>query len=653
MPAKVAVLMAAYNADATVREAVDSILASTMPVDLFVVDDCSRVPVQELLGSPPGVTFIRLPRNGGLAAALNAGLKHILPLGYKYIARMDADDISYPHRFAAQVAFMERHPEVGMVGSGARFIDDKTGAPVMHYAPPLDPEQIRNAMYFNNCFVHPTWLLRSEVMARLGPYSLDYPAAEDYELVRRIASQVVLANVGDFLLDYRISSGGISVSKRRRQLLDRLRIQFRYLDATEWRCWAGMVKTLLLFVIPRKVVSVLKAEWRSWPGHAGGTAHQSVYQARHQRLQGAPPGTIDHGLQGHPKPMIAKTTIVRTGLETLYFSGAHKLMRPLVGGVGAILMLHHVRPPRSEAFQPNRQLEVTPDYLTRVIARLRRMQVDLISLDEMHRRLVERDFSRRFACLTFDDGYRDNKEWAYPILKAARVPFGLYIATSFPERLGKLWWLVLEAVIARNDRIALVMDGEERHIACVGVDAKRAVFERLYWWLRGLHSETDVLAVVRDLAARYGVDTAALCGELCMDWSEIAEMARDPLATIGAHTVNHVMLAKSPEAVVRAELTRSRAVLEATLGSAPVHFAYPFGDRTTAGPREFAIAAEVGYKTAVTTRPGVLFAEHADHLTALPRISLNGTYQDERFISVLMSGAATALWNGFRRVDAA
>jgi peptidoglycan/xylan/chitin deacetylase (PgdA/CDA1 family) len=138
-----------------------------------------------------------------------------------------------------------------------------------------------------------------------------------------------------------------------------------------------------------------------------------------------------------------------------------------------------------------------------------------------------------------------------------------------------------------------------------------------------------------------------------MDWSEIAEMARDPLATIGAHTVNHVMLAKSPEAVVRAELTRSRTVLEAALGSAPVHFAYPFGDRTTAGPREFAIAAEVGYKTAVTTRPGVLFAEHAGHLTALPRISLNGTYQDERFISVLMSGAATALWNGFRRVDAA
>jgi peptidoglycan/xylan/chitin deacetylase (PgdA/CDA1 family) len=351
--------------------------------------------------------------------------------------------------------------------------------------------------------------------------------------------------------------------------------------------------------------------------------------------------------------MTAKTTILRTGLETLYFSGAHKFLRPFVGGVGAILMLHHVRPRRSDAFQPNRQLEVTPDYLERVIARLRRLDVDIISLDEVHRRMVERDFRRRFACFTFDDGYRDNKEWAYPILKAAQVPFALYIATSFPERLGKLWWLVLEAVIARNTRITLVMDGEERQIACGDLGTKREVFERLYWWLRAMRSEDALLAVVRDLAARYQVDTTALCGDLCMNWSEIGEIARDPLCTIGAHTVNHMMLAKTSDPMVRAELIKSRAVLEAAVGVAPAHLAYPFGDRTTAGPREFAIAAELGFKTAVTTRPGVLFAEHAEHLTALPRISLNGTYQEERFISVLMSGAATALWNGFRRVDAA
>ena len=104
MSAEVAVLMAAYNAEATLRAAVDGILASTVPCDLYVVDDCSRVPVETTIGKQANVTIIRLPRNGGLASALNVGLAHILPLKYKYIARMDADDVSYPHRFASQIA---------------------------------------------------------------------------------------------------------------------------------------------------------------------------------------------------------------------------------------------------------------------------------------------------------------------------------------------------------------------------------------------------------------------------------------------------------------------------------------------------------------------------------------------------------------------
>ena len=93
--------------------------------------------------------------------------------------------------------------------------------------------------------------------------------------------------------------------------------------------------------------------------------------------------------------------------------------------------------------------------------------------------------------------------------------------------------------------------------------------------------------------------------------------------------------------------------IEASLALRPEHLSYPVGDATSAGPREFRIAAELGFKTAVTTRPGVLFPEHGAHLTALPRISLNGEFQQSRYLRVLLSGAATAMWNGFRRVDAA
>ena len=348
-----------------------------------------------------------------------------------------------------------------------------------------------------------------------------------------------------------------------------------------------------------------------------------------------------------------KRTIIRTGLETLYFSGAHLMMRPFCAGVGAILTLHHVRPPRKDAFQPNRLLEVSPAFLEDVLKGLRHAGVDIVSLDEMHRRLIERDFRRRFMCLTFDDGYRDNLEFALPILKAYDAPFALYVPTSFPDRMGELWWLTLEAVIARQTRVALVMNGEDRRYDCDTVEAKYELYEHIYWWLRSLESEDDLRAAVRDLAKRYHVDPAAFCADLCMTWAEIEEVAADPLATIGAHTVNHVMLKKASDEAVRSEMRMSAAVIEAALGKRPAHFSYPVGDPTSAGQREFRLAGELGFKTAVTTRPGVLFPQHAAHLMALPRISLNGEYQQRRYAKVLMSGAATALWNRFRRVDAA
>src|SRR5215212_3098555 len=211
-----------------------------------------------------------------------------------------------------------------------------------------------------------------------------------------------------------------------------------------------------------------------------------------------------------------KKVVLRTGMEALYFSGAHRLLQPLLGGVGAILTLHHVRPPRADAFQPNRLLEVSPAFLEDVIRGLRNAQVDLVTLDEMHRRLMERDFRRRFVCFTFDDGYRDNARHALPILKKYDVPFAIYIPTSFPDRAGELWWLTLEAAIANQTRLALVMDGEDRRYDCESTGAKYELYEHIYWWLRSLAHEEDLRRAVHDLGTRYGIDSAKICADLCM-----------------------------------------------------------------------------------------------------------------------------------------
>jgi len=346
--------------------------------------------------------------------------------------------------------------------------------------------------------------------------------------------------------------------------------------------------------------------------------------------------------------------IIRTGLETLYFSGMHHFMRPLVGGVGSILTMHHVRPRRPDAFQPNRLLEITPKFLEGLLKRLARARIDVISLDEMHQRFISEDFKRRFVCITFDDGYKDVKEYAYPLLRKYKLPFAMYIPTSFPDRLGEMWWLALEAVIAQNSRIGMVINGKDQFFECGSVGEKRELYDAVYGYIRSMKTEDELRKFVRDLCATYRVDIAAFCRDLCMDWQELGEMAEDPLMTIGAHTVNHVMLKKiASDDVTRAEMEMSRSVLEAALGKRPHHLAYPVGDPTSAGPREFRIAAELGFKTATTTRPGVLFKVHREHLTALPRISVNGEFQQQRYMKVLMSGAGTAIMNRFRRVNAA
>ena len=346
--------------------------------------------------------------------------------------------------------------------------------------------------------------------------------------------------------------------------------------------------------------------------------------------------------------------IIRTGLETLYFTGMHHVMRPLVGGVGSILTMHHVRSKRPEAFQPNRLLEITPRFLENLLRRLAHARIDVISLDEMHQRFVTGDFKRRFVCITFDDGYKDVKEYAYPLLRKYKLPFAMYIPTSFPDRLGEMWWTALEAVIAQNSRVGALINGEERFFDCGTVREKRELYDAMYGYIRSMKTEDELRKFVRDLCATYRVEIAAFCRDLCMDWQELADMAADPLVTIGAHTVNHVMLKKiASDDTVRAEIEMSRSVLEAALGKRPEHLAYPVGDPTSAGPREFRIAAELGFKTATTTRPGVLFKVHRDHLTALPRISVNGEFQRQRYVKVLMSGAGTALLNRFRRVNAA
>jgi peptidoglycan/xylan/chitin deacetylase (PgdA/CDA1 family) len=348
-----------------------------------------------------------------------------------------------------------------------------------------------------------------------------------------------------------------------------------------------------------------------------------------------------------------RSTFIRAALDALYFSGAHRVLRPIFGGVGTIFMLHHVRPARADLFQPNRHLEITPDFLRATLSYVRASGIDILTLDEMQQRLRDGDTSRRFVCFTCDDGYRDNRDFALPAMQDFDAPLTVYVTSDFADGRGRLWWVALERIVAAADSIELDIDGTPVRFETETLAGKEIAFEHLHCWLRDLPDEQSVRREMTALCQRYGIAEESISSELCMSWDELKPFAADPLVTIGAHTISHSNLAYQSEADAMHELVDSRLRIETVLQRPALHFAYPYGDRCAASTREFALAQAAGFQTAVTTRAGVIFAENGQYPTALPRVSLNGNYQDTRYLPVLTSGAPTAMRNGFRRVDAA
>jgi len=329
----------------------------------------------------------------------------------------------------------------------------------------------------------------------------------------------------------------------------------------------------------------------------------------------------------------------------LQATGLCRLLAPVTRGCGAVFMLHHVRPAVPGRFQPNRHLEVTPEFLRVAVERIRANGYRIIAMDEAVDLLKTGYGQQRYAVLTFDDGYRDNLEAAYPVLKELSAPFTVYVATGLIDRTSELWWLALERIIAENDSVAFLKDDIDGGVACRTLEEKEACFEKLTAFLTQDVGEREQRAIVRALCEKYGIDLATLADEQMMTWNELRTLAADPLVTIGAHTHNHVAMARLDADAARAEVLKGMERLEAELGRRPKHFAYPYGKAYAVGPRDAGILREIGIASSVTTLPGVLHSSNARDLTMLPRVSLNGRFQDPALIDQYLSGVPFALYD--------
>lgn len=329
----------------------------------------------------------------------------------------------------------------------------------------------------------------------------------------------------------------------------------------------------------------------------------------------------------------------RTIFEVMWATQAPRLIRQISKSQGVIFTLHRVLPKSPASFSPNAILQVTPEFLEYVIIRVRELGMDIVSIDEAIQRIKSPEQSNKFVVFTFDDAYRDNLVHALPILKRRNCPFTLYVPTALVDGVGEVWWQALEDIIFKQDAIVYVGDnGELTYHDTNTTSQKQNAYDELYWRMRKMPEDARV-EFFAEFASGYGLNMDEHCRSLIMDWKELQTFQDEPLCTIGAHTVHHYELAKLPEVQAMQEIELCVEVIKVQFGEAPKHLSYPIGGLDSAAKREYEMARELGFKSAVTTRPGGVYSRHKDHLTALPRISLNGQFQQQRYVDTLATGA--------------
>jgi glycosyltransferase involved in cell wall biosynthesis len=212
----VSVLMPTYNSGPYLEGALKSILGQTFQdFELVVIDDGSTDSTLAFLESisDARVKIVRNDRNIGLVSTLLKGLTHC---GGRYIARMDHDDISFDDRFFKQVNYLDKHPEIDVLGGAIQFFGDEQPKSVHVF--PGGHDEIRAGLLFYCTLAHPALMFRRELVDQgLFQYSDAYRHAEDYHLWSQLLRQAKSANLDDCILMYRLHLKQISSGQSSKQ----------------------------------------------------------------------------------------------------------------------------------------------------------------------------------------------------------------------------------------------------------------------------------------------------------------------------------------------------------------------------------------------------------------------------------------------------
>ncbi len=315
--------------------------------------------------------------------------------------------------------------------------------------------------------------------------------------------------------------------------------------------------------------------------------------------------------------------------SALVVEWAGRLASGVLGRRGCCFTFHRMAASSVWEGLPNRDFYLDASFLDALLGHLARTGWDVVTMEEAARRSANPNQGGRFVNFSVDDCYRDTFEAVVPLFRRHGVPVTLFVTTGIPDGTLPLWGAGLETLLLERDAVE---DGGVTYLT-VDAAAKRAAYAAISHRWDGPNVASHYAA----FCAAHGTDPETLDQPHRITWDMLQALRADRLVEIGAHTVSHARVSDLALEAATQELEGSRLRLEAMLGGAVRHFAFPYGRSNDCGPRDFALAAACGFATAATTQKGLLRPGAEPH--SLPRNTLNGSHRTLWHAEAHLSGA--------------
>lgn len=298
-------------------------------------------------------------------------------------------------------------------------------------------------------------------------------------------------------------------------------------------------------------------------------------------------------------------------------------------GHGAIIMYHRVLPVDKINQDYDLGLAVTLSNFENQIKFLKN-NYTLVSMDDFIEKLKNRKKNEFYVTVTFDDGYKDNLDYALPVLKKNNIPATLYITTRFLEKYVWLWWYELKEIINVNKSLNFEYKNKKHFYSMHNKKQKNKTFYilRKLFLNQSINEQLNLLEIISQSKERKNYS------KIFLNANDLKFLNKEPLISLGSHTHNHPNLKNLKKEEKIFDIEKANQILEKLLNKKIKHFAYPYGGKNEASKNEYEVAQNLKLNSAVTTRT---YPANYKRLFSLPRIYV-GKNANEKVIRSHLTG---------------